>query len=274
VNAPGAPGGEAPDIEWMPPVDGVRVGRRHGAVVVQWSGIGELVASPDDREPTFVLAPDAPSERLPKFFATDLLACRRYVTGAISLHGSAVRFPSGRAIALVGASGAGKSSAAMALVQCASASFLADDVVPVDWTGTRAVVPPVNDVFWLSEEVRSWFGLEASAPGKRGCEPRERATESVPLHAIVDLVFDPALSHPTLEPLSGQQAFLALSGTHVCYRSGSPDEDARNLALRARLNEAVPVFRLRRPRSLDLLSDIAYALGRLGESLASTQGAL
>jgi hypothetical protein len=259
----------ASSVVWMPPdLDGVQVGHDNGTIIVRWPGVGELIAVPGEQHPRFTPEPGVSSQFLSKFMVTDFLACRRYLAGAISLHGAAVRFPSGQAIALVGESGVGKSTTAMAIVERTLAAFLADDVVPVDWVAGVPTLSPVEDVFWLSEKTREWLGHErGGSPGKQGYEPRRRAVESAPLSAVVDLEFSSALRRPTLDRLTGQDAFLALSGAHVCYRSGTQEDDLRNLGLRARLNRAVPIFRLRRPPSLDHLDEIAYLLDELADGL-------
>jgi hypothetical protein len=255
-------------IQWAEPVapDRVRVGRLDGQVVVEWPGIGQLMASPSGSDERWTPSPSLSPELLEKFRSTELLACRRYLAGLFSLHGSAVQFASG-AVAFVGPSEAGKSSAAMALVERLGASFMADDVVPVDWQGPGAVVTPVNDSLWLLDDVRRRFGRESTQTGKLACSPRTRATNEAPLRAIVDLAFGLIDAKPRLLPLHGSEAFLVLSHAHVCYRSGDPGEDTRNFEQRARLSRAVPVFRFERPRSLDLLDEMAYAVKGLVETL-------
>jgi hypothetical protein len=114
-------------------------------------------------------------------------------------------------------------------------------------------VPPVNDSFWLTAEASGWFGRESTYEGKRSHAPRARASASTPLSAMVELVFDESIDVVDLRELSGQEAFLLLSKAHICYPTGSGAEAVRDLESRARLGGAVPAFRLRRPRRLDML---------------------
>jgi len=229
---------------------GVRVVRVDGQVVVEWPGIGRLVASPSAEPARFVPSASLAPDLLRKFRATDLLACQRYLSGRISLHGSSVSFASD-CVALVGQSGSGKSTTAMELVERAGASFVADDIVPVDWELGTAIVNPVDDTFWLSEDSRRLFDSELVELGKRACSPRSRATQPGRLRAIIELGFEPGSTRVGLHQLEGQDAFLAVSHAHVCFRSGGDDEDTYNFESRARLCRAVPIFRLVRPHSLD-----------------------
>jgi hypothetical protein len=164
-------------------------------------------------------------------------------------------------VVLVGDSGAGKSTTAMALVERDGASFLADDIVPIDWRGATPVVPPMSDSFWLAGDASAWLGVEHQVAGKkRPHPPRRRAVKPERLSAIVHLSFDDSIEGIQIEPVGGQEKFLILSHAHVCYSTADEDEPLRNLAARARLAASTRVLRLRRPRSLDLLATTGRAL--------------
>ena len=259
-------------IEWLPsrPGDGARIGRNGAKVVVEWPGIGRLLSSPSGVDAEFSAVAGADAAILEKFQATGLLACHRYLTGSMSLHGSAVGLPAG-AVALVGDSGAGKSTTAMALVEQHRGTFLADDVVPIDWPGSVPVVSPVEDSFWLAGDASAWFGLEVPVREKRPCPPRARATAPERLRAIVHLAFDETLDVMDLQPLTGQEAFAVLSSVHICFSTGGDEDALRNLKVRARLAAAVRIFRLRRPRALDALGDISELLAKHVSALGSAQ---
>jgi len=256
-------------VEWSDDasrVRGVRVGWLEGQIVVAWPEVGVVFARPSGGGMRFVANEGTDGETLRKFRATELLACERYLAGSVSLHASAVHVASG-AIALVGDSGSGKSTMAMALVESAGASFVADDVVPVDWAGGTAHAAPVDDSYWLLDDARRWFGDSTDAPGKLACAPRARASVATPLLGIVDLAFGFDSRAVTVERLRGHEAFVVWSRAHVCFRCGLPGEDTRNLDARARLHAAVPVFRLQRPRSLATLAEGTQAVRRLAEDL-------
>ncbi len=214
-------------IEWLPATagQGVRIGRRGNQLVVEWERIGRFESSSSGQDGTFCADETADGAILEKFRATSLMACRRYLAGGLSLHGSAVGFTAG-AVALVGDSGAGKSTTAMALVEQHGGRFLADDVVPIDWDGFAPVVSPVNDSFWLARDASVWFGLAAPMAGKRSCPPRARAVAPEPLNAIVYLVFDDAVDGADLQAVTGRDAFLLLNGTQAGYSMGGNEGDS------------------------------------------------
>ncbi len=253
--------GEDPPIDWFPfqPREGVRMGRRGSHLAIEWDGIGRLIATPSGADAHFTPAEGVDASVLAKFRATSLLACQRYLAGALSLHGSAVRLASG-AVVLVGDNGAGKSTAAMALVAYGDAAFMADDIVPIDWVGGVPVVTPVEDALWLMGDASASFGLEPPSGEKGPYVPRSRAGAPERLAAIVHLTFDESVDGLAFEPLLGQETFLVLSQAQVCYSSGGDQETLSQLSTRAHLADAVPVVRLRRRRSLDALTVLPVAL--------------
>lgn len=247
-------------VEWLASgPDGIRIGRRGQRVVVDWPGIGRLSSSNSGNDAEFTAVACAKSAILEKFRATSLLACRRYLAGRLSLHASAVGFPYG-SVVLVGDSGAGKSTTAMALVERHGGTFLADDVVPIDWDGAAPVVSPVDDSFWLNADASAWFGVQTASTEKRACPPRARAVAPERLRAVVQLVFDEAVEGAAIEPVTGQDAFTVLSSAHACYSTGGDEDTLRNFAARARLARASDVFRVRRRRALETLTLATHLL--------------
>jgi ABC-type dipeptide/oligopeptide/nickel transport system ATPase component len=224
--------------------------------------MGRLVASPDGIDPTFEPVPGVDPEMLAKFRATDLLACTRYLAGGISLHASAVAWP-GAALALVGESGAGKSTTAMGLVERRGAAFLADDIVSLRLApDSNPLAEPVEDSFWLEGRACSWFGVPERAEAKQPCRPRKRATEAVPLTAVVHLAFDDSEEGVRLDALSGHDRFLVWTRAHVSFAFQRPERVLDDFNKRASLSEAVPLFDLRRPRRPELLDDVLDLLSR------------
>jgi hypothetical protein len=259
-------------IEWHrhPLREGVRIGRRGDQLVVDWRGIGRLFSSVLGDAAEFVPHPGVEAGFLEKFRATSLVACRRYLAGGLSLHGSAVQLASD-VIVLVGDSGAGKSTTAMALVEEEGAAFLADDIVPVDWHGSLPVVPPMSDTFWLAKDASAWFGLQPPDAEKLSHPPRRRATKPERLSAIVHLTFDDSIEGVAIDPVGGQDKFLILSHAHVCYPTSEEGEPLRNLAARARLAASAPLYRLRRRRSLAALALTGRALADRLRSLRHSE---
>jgi hypothetical protein len=235
------------------------MGRRGRHVIVEWQGIGRLEASADGEPIHFVPVPKVDHQFLEKFRATQLLACLRYLSGFLSLHGAAVSTPAG-CLALVGESNAGKSTTAMYLVARGLGTFMTDDIVPIDWHEESPFVLPAADNFWLTGQSAVHFGFAPHGDAKRPYAPRARVSEPVPLQAIVELLFDDSLAEPEITRLRGVDTFVVLSGAHVCYAMENKVEAPAQLVARARLADAVPVFRLRRPRRLDALEGSCDAL--------------
>jgi hypothetical protein len=226
--------------------------------VVEWVNVGELVC-PQGAEPSFFPSPHLDPTYVNKFLATSVLACRRYLAGETTLHGSAVELSQG-AVVFVGDSGAGKSTTAMAMVELGEARYCADGVVPIDWVGSDPSVIPVNDSIWLLRDAREWFGLARSDQWKGPLVPKSRSHRPVPLRAIVELAFEKEIDFPRLEPLRGADAFMSLSKAHLCY-SVAPSEDAlKDFAARERLASVAPLFRLRRSRSLNVVPAVVRLL--------------
>ncbi len=198
-------------VEWIASEEGgVRIGRCTEGTVVEWSGIGRLVVPGARGVASFLPEDGVVNRALQKFRATQLLACRRYLEGRVSLHAAAVAWPHG-AVVLVGESGAGKSTTAMELVERTGAGFVADDVVPLEITDGAIVAESVDDSFWLSSDARAFFGVADSTAAKVPVVPRRRAERHAPVRLLVQVVFDETALEPTLTAVEGQESFVVLS---------------------------------------------------------------
>lgn len=186
--------------------------------------------------------------------------------GATILHGNLARTPAG-AVALLGDSGAGKSSLAVALMR-AGAPPLADDIVrPVRldagwhaWPGHHEILAEPETLARLDIDSEAWPRLwDARIPGLDGkhvlTAPGPHDPAPVPLAGMV--VLDPRRSDmavPTLDRLPPAAALAALL-PHGHWQAEGPDRDTR-LAEIATLAAALPVWRLSRP---DRIADLGAA---------------
>lgn len=191
--------------------------------------------------------------------------------GTVCLHASAVAV-SGRAIALVGPPGSGKSTTAAAFAR-AGFSVVSDDVVALANKGGQFLVQPgyprVN--LWPDSVLRL-FGSEHVLPciaptwDKRylplGENGHHFASSPLQLGAIYILEGrDSALSAPAIEDVSGKEAFMTLvANTYVNYLL---DRDMRRkeFDVLSHVVSGIPVRRVRPPDDpsaiLDLCSSIA-----------------
>jgi hypothetical protein len=201
-----------------------------------------------------------------------ILGFVRRLRGATCLHGSAVALD-GRAVILVGASGAGKSTTAAALARRGWA-MLTDDVAPlIEQGGSFLVQPGLPRLLLLPEALRSlggglngpaglspvWdkFALDPAAAGFAFCP------QPLPLGAIYllgDRQADAAA--PTIEPVPGAASLVQLASNVFGFSVLSPAMRAEDFAHLGRVLGQVPVRLLRRPddpRRLDEVCDAILA---------------
>ncbi len=254
VSAPVLDADAGAGIVWMPASDGAtRLGLRGSdEIVVEWTGVGRLVASRTGRGHTFMPVPGLTSEWVEKFERTHVAGCLRYLSHRLSLHGAAVRFGD-CVVALLGDSGAGKSTMAAALAGLGGA-LVADDLVALEWsTAGVPLVSPSGDAVWLLDDAARHFALEVDRRGRKVRHAVAAASEVARLGVIVVLMFDDNVSGPVIERLAGVEAFTALSRAHVCYVTEHPAEATEHLQERARLAAAARLVAFRRPRDLAML---------------------
>jgi len=182
----------------------------------------------------------------------------RHLRGALGLHGGAVAIE-GRALVLLGRSGAGKSTSAQALCTHFGAQLLADDAVALDPDrgsfgaerttvrkartnhGPAYVVVPTERKHWL------W-----GDGGKRPCAAREVAAGAVPLAGFVELAFEDEGAAGVSE-VAQFDVLEAL--VHSCARFVVDEDDVMRDEIErlSALALGVPFVRLRRPRDLGAL---------------------
>jgi hypothetical protein len=203
------------------------------------------------------------------------LATALQLAGVPLLHGCAVEV-GGRAIVVLGASGAGKSTVAAALV-AAGHALLSDDVAAVE-PGTAPLVHPgaarlriapasARAVGWDATRLPRVFSTEIlgdklrvdlPAPGRAFCaEPRELAA----IYSLGPRGGVPAGAPPEVATLPAAEVLRELLANS--YRSHALDREQRDRLVPGllRVAEAVPVRRVR-------VADDLGGLARLADTLA------
>jgi hypothetical protein len=175
------------------------------------------------------------------------------VRGVTCLHASAVVL-SGRAVAFVGAEGAGKSTTAAAFAREGHA-VLSDDVVALTETASEFLVVPAYPHLCLwPESVAMLYGSEdALPPFSKGWEKQRLslddretsfATRPLPLGAIYFLGERRVEGAPSVEAIRPQPALLALVADSFASKTLDREMRAREFELLGRLVTRVPVRRV------------------------------
>jgi hypothetical protein len=187
--------------------------------------------------------------------------------GLLVLHASVVGI-GGSAIAFVGESGWGKSTTAAALHRRGH-TIVADDVSALD-LADRPLAFPAIPRLKLDAEPATALGYPAAALSRFDDDDLRLAYrvdeqfshEPRPLGRVYVLAEGAELAVERCRP---QEAFVELLRHSYALRVvGDPGASAAHFRLCARLTAAVPLYRLRRPRSLSALPDVV----RLVESEA------
>lgn len=230
---------------WIIDEPGFRQGTERGAIVAEWAGIATYRS---DRSPRLVRADGADEARFLKIAAGAARAIDRRLEGRWSLHASAVGM-SGAGVLLLGASGAGKSTMASALVEMGGTLF-ADDVAFVDDVEGRLCLSPSERQHWL-----------AHGDGPKSAIPAQSCADgAMSLAMAIELTWDATSTRVALEPLRGVAAMEAVSRSVFCLQSGREEAEAHFAAV-ARLVREVALFRVTRPDRVDPHT-VATAIGR------------
>jgi hypothetical protein len=183
------------------------------------------------------------------------------------LHASAVAIE-GRAVAFAGFSGGGKSTLAAALHE-RGFPLVADDVVAVRVRDGRAIAVPGYPQQKLWPSAAGALGLEVERMPRIYPQiekrvrrvPEDFDTSALPLAVV--LVLDEG-EEVALEPLGGGAAALELVRHSYDLPATQAFSAPANLEAAARVAEAVPVVRLRRPWRLDALDETIDAIVTAG----------
>ncbi|HVM69360.1 MAG TPA: hypothetical protein VM204_05935 [Gaiellaceae bacterium] len=266
-------------IEWLARYeeDGevfFRIGRDGDEVVAEWLGVARLVARRDGSAHRLERDPSAEPRELAKIERGGVKLLLRHLAGKPALHGAAIAVGDD-AIVLLGRARQGKSTLAAALCAREGVALLSDDAVAVDAAPEGYVVTALEEHHWLDAAARHAVSRMTSGEGagedvadgdrqqgKRAVTASRLGRRGV-LRAIVDLAF--AEGPARIVRASGLEAMAALVPQAVRFVLDDPAVHRKEIESLGRLVEAVPVFRLERPRSLALLPescDLVFSLLR------------
>jgi hypothetical protein len=169
---------------------------------------------------------------------TAVSAFLRALAGGTSFHGSAAS-RDGRALVVLGESGAGKSTAAATLCATNGFELLADDVAGLEHAGGRWWVLATESAHWLALDGLSKRPVAASRP----------ARDPVELGAVVALRFGEA-SAPSLLRARGRAAHAVLAAAMQRFERSASGWQSELDAL-ASIARAAPVYELVRPRAVN-----------------------
>jgi hypothetical protein len=193
--------------------------------------------------------------------------------GLTCLHASVVAFD-GRAVALVGAKGAGKSSTALALVR-AGATLVSDDIAVVTRDGAEVRVrhgqpklrlrpDPAAALLEPGDRLAPLWGEGEHRPARAylelaGAEAPDPEASDLPL-AAVHVLGPRGAEAPHLVPLSGPAALARLMAHRYVPYMLDQSGHARDFALLSGVCADVPVHAVERPEGLESLPDVAALL--------------
>jgi hypothetical protein len=266
---------DAPMVRWLHETfhEGnvvFRIGRRGRTLLAQFVGVGTLEADVDGGANVFRPDEGANAAHVEKVESGAVPALLRHLRGGLSLHASAVAWPSG-AIVMCGPSGSGKSTSASDLCAHGSASLVADDAVAVhfvpssDATGV-VTVESLETASWLRRDSAAHFGL-ATPPCQEKVPwiPPRRAAGASRLRAICALVFDDGATEPQVRRLRGVEALRTMTTSAIRFAIDDSDRHRVELDRLVQLAGAIPVFELRRGLQLNQLPLARAALTKLFE---------
>lgn len=197
--------------------------------------------------------------------------------GHLVLHSSAVAIR-GRAIAILGTSGAGKSSLAAAFVQRGH-RLLADDYLRLREDAGTYVATAAYPGLRLWDDSATHFGGDADAlspvadfTAKRRLPVEATEPAPVPLGAVLALGYAPEPGAPdcALELIEGRDAFMVLyRQAFRVERAGRAVQEA-DLDRFVRLAEAVPVLLMEHRRTYDALPNVLDTIERVLDQMGVT----
>jgi hypothetical protein len=230
--------------------------RFENAGVIQISGGRQIVVDADGADDRVVAA----------FVLGPSMGVLLHQRGLLVLHASAV-LANGGVVAFLGHSGWGKSTMAGALAKLGHRLF-SDDVVPVSLNNGLPIALPGYPFLKLGKDSGTKLGYEVGTTAEILPEDArwqiavQGVDRDVPL-PLARLYVLAEGERPEIELLNPQESAVELirhSYASPCL--GVPALSAFHLQSCAALVNRVPMYRLRRPRRLELLQDVVELLQR------------
>lgn len=193
-----------------------RIGRNGDRFVAEWPRVARLVCRPDGTKARVVrLGSAGPIEIARLRGAVNALIGD--LQGRLSIHASSVSLGS-RAVAMLGESGAGKSTAAAQLCALHGARLLSDDVAMLKRSRSAVLVSPSEEAHWLTSVSLKAMGINRTVTrGKLGQKSLFRtphiAKRACRLGLLVWLAFDDSVAPSRIRPLAGIEAAQRLLGS-------------------------------------------------------------
>ena len=203
--------------------DAPRVGRSGEVLVAEWPGLARLTCDLQGKRSRFSAVPGADPGKVRKLRDGAARALLADLRGGLSLHASAVAVGT-RAILLVGAGGAGKSTTAGELCLRHRARLLADDMASLDVQADSVHVNPTERHHYLTSSSLSLLGVdsEASQGEKQTVLASRAARTPTPLALVVVLRADGRRSRPAARALGGADVVRALLPAIVRFDVRAP----------------------------------------------------
>jgi hypothetical protein len=238
-----------------------RVGRRGDKLVAEWVGFARLVSNREGTMSELVAEPGVDPALVEKLRDGEAEALLRHLRGGVTLHAGAA-VVDGVAVALLGDSGAGKSTMVAALCDVAGSGFVSDDMLIVEAQG-EVVARGGDRASWVTRDTAAALGHAWSGPHDKMLVDRKTGSD-VRLGAIACLAFGEKVR---ATPVTGRAAFEWLSKSMLRFVVDEGDVVVRDMDALSRIAAKVPVVRLERRRGLDVMrQDLADIVGALGAS--------
>lgn len=252
-------------IEWEPPP--TESDRAHEAAQSETFFFFRIAGKFQVRSGSEIIidpAPEAEDRLLRLCLLGPVLAALLHQRGLLVLHASAVEI-NGIAVAFLGEKGWGKSTLA-AYLQEQQHNLLADDVVAIDLSSDKVSVLPGFPQLKLWPSAAEYLGLNYEQMPQLQPELDKRAhrlncdfpATPRPLGSLYVLDIGEQVEVEAIRP---QEAVVELvCHSYMVRHLAATNTSASNFRQCAAVARAVPVLRLKRPRSLFTLSQIEIAL--------------
>ncbi|MBD2365015.1 hypothetical protein H6G36_28285 [Anabaena minutissima FACHB-250] len=245
-------------VEPSQPREYLKVSPQETMVAMKGVGIFHII---NGAEVIVTPAPNADQRLMQLCLSGSAMGISLYQRGfSLILHASAVAVDQ-QAICFLGHSGAGKSSAAAAML-ARGHKIVSDDVVPVILESPVKVVPGYPQMK-MSPEVATTCGYDLESLiylhpllGEYGYRrEQDFACKPQQLHSLYVLVDSDELA---IEEVRSQGAILELitNSYGICSLQQAFNRE-QHLSQCVELLRSIPIYKLKRPRSLPLLSEVA-----------------